>query len=159
MNEITKKQRHQVLRRILGEQIISDQVQLQSVLEAEGVVATQATVSRDLAEIGVVKVRVEKGYRYQCVEETPPNEWLERFKVMLTHFGISVCGNGNLVLIKTTPGNANGVASTLDHLEWPDVLGTIAGDDTVLVVANGSEAAEGLMIRLREFMEGAGTAM
>jgi transcriptional regulator of arginine metabolism len=158
MNEITKKQRHQILRRILGEQAISDQVQLQAVLEAEGVVATQATVSRDLAEIGVVKVRIEKGYRYQCVDETPANEWLERFKVMLTHFGSGVCGNGNLVLIKTTPGNANGVASTLDHLDWPDVLGTIAGDDTVLVVANGSEAGARLMIRLRELMEGTASA-
>ncbi len=154
MNENTKKQRHQLLRRLLSEQIVSDQVQLQVALESQGVSVTQATLSRDLSEIGVVKVRIEKGYRYQAVAEAPPDEWLERFTVMLTHFAVCVSGNGNLVLIKTTPGNANGVASNLDHLGWSEVLGTIAGDDTVLVVADGHEAAAALQKRLRELMEG-----
>jgi len=154
MKEITKKQRQHILRRLLNELVISDQIQLQSALEAEGVLATQATVSRDLSEIGVVKVRLDKGYRYQAVEEVPLDEWLDRFKVMLTHFALELTGNGNLVLLKTTPGNANGVASTLDHLQWSDVLGTIAGDDTVLVIANGNDAADRLQIRLRELMEG-----
>ena len=154
MKEITKKQRQQLLRRLIREGQISDQVQLLTAVEKEGIAATQATISRDLAEIGVVKVRQDSGTLYQIAEALPKDEWLSRFKVMLTHFAISVAGNGNLVLIKTTPGNANGVASTLDHLEWPDVLGTVAGDDTILVLADGCEAADRVQKNLRDLMEG-----
>jgi len=109
-------------------------------LKREGIDTTQATVSRDLQEMGFIKVRVGRGvYKYEVLEK--PSEVLlwNRLKVLFGNFVTDIKSTDNLILIKTSPGNANGVASLIDGMERKEILGTIAGDDTILIVADTEE--------------------
>ena len=104
--------------------------------------ATQATVSRDLEDLGAVKVRVAGGEPVYAIPELPkdrvaPEEHLRR---VLGEWVVEVAHSGNLVVLRTPPGSAHVVGSALDRAGMPDVLGTVAGDDTVLVVASERSA-------------------
>ena len=116
-------------------------------LEAEGIVATQATVSRDLEDLGAVKVQIPGGSMAYAIPEMNresgrSNDHLKR---LLGEFVVEVAFSGNLVVLRTPPGSAHVVASAIDRSSMPDTLGTVAGDDTVLVVCTeavgGSEVA------------------
>jgi transcriptional regulator of arginine metabolism len=131
----TKLDRQQALRRIILEHGIGDQGRLLVELKKHGVATTQATVSRDLQEMGLVKVRVSPGeYKYTLLEKAPEEIIWDRLKLLFHNFVTEIKGTKNLVLVKTSPGNANGVASLIDRLPRPEILGTVAGDDTILVV-------------------------
>jgi transcriptional regulator of arginine metabolism len=140
MSTLGKPQRQHRILRILEEQPVSSQTQLVQLLEAEGVVATQATVSRDLEELGAVKVRIPGGTMAYAI----PNYTHERsssddhLKRLMGDFVVEVSHSANLVVLRTPPGSAHVVASALDRASLTHVLGTIAGDDTVLVVCNES---------------------
>ncbi|MEO7653698.1 MAG: ArgR family transcriptional regulator [Bryobacteraceae bacterium] len=110
----------------LGE--IFTQEELAQGLKKSGIVATQVTLSRDIADMGLVKT--PEGYREMAAEETKPQ--LAR---LASEFLVDVRVAQNLVVLKTAPGHANSVAVALDRAQWPDVVGTIAGDDTILVIA------------------------
>ncbi len=138
--EYTKKDRQQLLKEIIAQLEIGDQTQLLEELKIRGVEATQATVSRDLQEIGVAKVRVKAGmYKYEVIEKVPGNVIWEKLQVLFDNFVLDIKRTGNMILIKTSAGNANGVASFIDRTESPEILGTIAGDDTILVVVDTPE--------------------
>jgi transcriptional regulator of arginine metabolism len=122
---------------ILEKAPVSSQQQLVELLAASGVEATQATVSRDLEELGAVKVRASGGDSVYAVPELPrdrvaPEEHLRR---VLGDWVVDVAASGNLVVVRTPPGSAHVVGSALDRAGLTEVLGTVAGDDTVLVVA------------------------
>lgn len=128
-------QRREILKTIIENQEYGDQALLLNALENKGIKTTQATISRDLQAMGYVKVRVKPGlYKYQKVEPEAEATLWDRLRVLFNSFVIDVKGTNNLVLIKTSPGNANGVASLIDNLNRDEILGTIAGDDTVLIV-------------------------
>ena len=117
---------------------VTSQVQLVELLADDGVVATQATVSRDLEELGAVKVRVPGGDTVYAIPELPkdrvaPEEHLRR---VLGDWVVEVAHSGNLVVLRTPPGSAHVVASALDRAGLDDILGTVAGDDTIMVVAS-----------------------
>jgi len=137
MATLGKPQRQHRILRILEEQPISSQSQLVQLLEAEGVVATQATVSRDLEELGAVKVRIPGGTMAYAIpdytrgERTTSGDHLKR---VLGEFVLEVAHSANIVVLRTPPGSAHVVGSALDRAALPGVLGTVAGDDTVLVV-------------------------
>jgi transcriptional regulator of arginine metabolism len=126
-----KPQRQHRILRILEDQPVSSQAQLVQMLEAEGIVATQATVSRDLEDLGAVKVRIPGGAMAYAI----PDDHLKR---LMSEFVVEVSHSGNLVVLRTPPGSAHVVASALDRAAVASVLGTIAGDDTVVVVCNES---------------------
>ena len=141
-----KPQRQHRIARVLEEQAVSSQAQLVELLAADGVVATQATVSRDLEELGAVKVRIPGGAMAYAVPEhakdsAAPDDHLRR---VLGEFVVDVAHSANLVVLRTPPGSAHVVASALDRAGLIDVLGTVAGDDTVVVVC--SEQAGGAHI-------------
>jgi len=143
MSTLGKPQRQHRIARLLEEQMVSSQAQLVELLAADGVVATQATVSRDLEELGAVKVRIPGGSTAYAVpehakERPVPEDHLRR---VMGDFVVEVRHSGNLVVLRTPPGSAHVVGSALDRASLPDVVGTVAGDDTVLVVC--SEAAGG----------------
>ena len=147
---IGKTQRQHRIARYLEEQVISSQVQLVELLATDGVVATQATVSRDLEDLGAVKVRIPGGQMAYAIPELPkdrvtPEETLRR---VLSEFLVDVTASGNLVVLRTPPGSAHVVASALDRANLPDVLGTVAGDDTVLVVCPPPEGGQRMSARL-----------
>jgi transcriptional regulator of arginine metabolism len=135
---------------ILEKSAVTSQQQLVEMLADAGIEATQATVSRDLEEIGAVKVRAAGGDSVYAVPDLPkdrvaPEEHLRR---VLGDWVVEVTSSANLVVVRTPPGSAHVVASALDRAGLPDILGTVAGDDTILVVAveeiGGARLAESL---------------
>jgi transcriptional regulator of arginine metabolism len=137
MNEYTKGARHLALRDILSRERIADQDKLLAVLKKRGIRTTQATISRDFRELGVVKVPVAPGvyaYRAEVAEAAPSGG--RRLDAVFRSVVTDVKGTAHLVVVKTTPGNANGVAVQIDALKKPSILGTVAGDDTILVVVD-----------------------
>jgi transcriptional regulator of arginine metabolism len=138
MSTLGRPQRQHRILRILESQPVSSQGQLVQLLEAEGVVTTQVTVSRDLEELGAVKVRIPGGAMAYAIpdftrERAPSDDHLRR---LMSEFVVEVAHSANIVVLRTPPGSAHVVASALDRASLPDVLGTVAGDDTVLVVCN-----------------------
>jgi transcriptional regulator of arginine metabolism len=145
-----KPQRQHRIARMLAEQPISSQAQIVELLAADGVVATQATVSRDLEELGAVKVRIPGGMMAYALPEyakanAAPDDHLRR---VMGDFVVEVAHSANLVVLHTPPGSAHVIASALDRAGLPDVLGTVAGDDTLILVcseqAAGARVAEDL---------------
>ena len=152
MATLGKPQRQHRIERLLEEQVISSQVQLVELLASEGVVATQATVSRDLEELGAVKVRLPGGSTAYAVpehakERPVPEDHLRR---VMGDFVVEVKYSGNLVVLRTPPGSAHVVGSALDRASLPDVVGTVAGDDTVLVVCSEATGGEPIAAELAE---------
>lgn len=142
MNKYTKAYRQNILRQIIEMMGISDQSHLLQELRRRGIKTTQATISRDLHEMGVVKTRVAPGvyvYKYEVLGTLSRDVLNQRLKIMFSNFVVDICGTENLILVKTSPGNAHGVASLIDLMKYKEILGTIAGDDTILVVVNNKK--------------------
>ncbi len=145
-----KTQRQHRIARLLEEQVISSQVQLVELLATEGLTLTQATVSRDLEELGAVKVRIPGGQMAYAIpelakERLAPEEYLKR---VLGEFLVETAYSANLAVLRTPPGSAHVVASALDRAGLPEILGTVAGDDTVLVVCPPPEGGQKVSARL-----------
>lgn len=135
--KLSKTQRQHRIVRLLEAHAIANQAHLVELLAVDGVDATQATVSRDLEEIGAVKVRVAGGDTVYAVPELPKDRLVpeEQLRRVLADWVVEISHSGNLVVLRTPPGSAHVVASALDRASVPGVLGTVAGDDTLLVVA------------------------
>ncbi len=148
---MTKAQRQHRIVEILEHAAVPTGAQLVTLLEDEGIHATQATVTRDLQELGVVKARDDKGVRRLTLPFTPnlgpaPLDHLRR---MLGEWAVSVTNSGHLVIVRTPPGCAHVVASALDRSALAGVLGTVAGDDTILVVATEEMGGTKMAAELR----------
>jgi transcriptional regulator of arginine metabolism len=135
--KLSKAARQHRIVALLENEGVTSQGQLVDLLAAADVEATQATVSRDLEEIGAVKVRVAGGDSVYAVPELPkdrivPGEHLRR---VLGDWVVEVAASANLVVVRTPPGSAHVVASALDRAALPEILGTVAGDDTIVVIA------------------------
>jgi transcriptional regulator of arginine metabolism len=140
MNDISKIQRHQLLKRVINEQEIRDQTQLLDELKKRNITSTQATISRDLQELGVIKSRIKPGiFKYEISGKESEDILWNKLKVLFKNFVYDVKSTQNMMLIKTSPGNANGVAEIIDRLEFKEILGTLAGDDTILVVVDNEK--------------------
>ena len=148
---MTKSQRQHVLARLLGKQAVSSQTQLVDLLAAEGIVATQATVSRDLEDVGAVKVRDSSGDSVYAIPEYPiervaPPDHLRR---VLGEWVVEVTASHNLVVLRTPPGSAHVVGSAVDRASLDGVIGTVAGDDTLFVVAAATTTGDEVATTLR----------
>ncbi len=142
----TKPQRQHRIARLLSERAVTSQTHLVDLLGSEGVTATQATVSRDLEDLGAIKVRVAGGDAVYAIPELPteqraPEDHLRR---VFGDWVVEVNLSGNLVVLRTPPGSAHVVGSALDRSGLPGVLGTVAGDDTLIVVV--SDGAGGVTV-------------
>ena len=137
----SKAARHARIVALIREVPVRSQAELAELLAAEGFVTTQATLSRDLEELGAVKVRgtdgsapvyviLEEGAGPLRAAEQPP----ERLRRLLRELLVSAEGSGNLVVLRTPPGAAQFLASAFDRSGLPEVMGTIAGDDTIIIV-------------------------
>ncbi len=143
---ISKKARQGRILEIARKRQVRSQEELSSLLKREGVEVTQSTLSRDIRELGLFKVRGS----YQVSGElhsSPPDEILRRaFEQFVVRTGVS----GNIVMIKTSPGNAHSIGVVVDAAEWPEVLGTVAGDDTVFVLLRNGRSGRKVLGRIRE---------
>ena len=147
----SKSQRQHAIERLLAERSVGDHSELVELLASDGIEASQASVSRDLDELGAVKLRAGGQAVYAIPEiatqRTVPLETLRR-----------VCGDWvveaehshNLVVLTTPPGSAHVVASAIDRSDSSDVIGTVAGDDTILVVAAPHTSGEAVAQHFRE---------
>jgi len=142
-DRVTKHQRQYRITRLLEAGAVTSQAHLVELLAAEGVEATQTTVSRDLEELGALKVRLPGGETAYALPELPSHQLApeDHLRRVLGEWVVEADHSGNLVVLRTPPGSAHVVGSALDRSGLPGVIGTVAGDDTVLVVA--SEAVGG----------------
>ncbi len=149
---MSKASRQYRIAALLENHAITSQVRLAELLEHEGLETTQATVSRDLDDLGAVKVRVAGGETVYAIPEHPvdriaPQDHLRR---VLGDWVAEVTFSMNLVVLRTPPGSAHVVASALDRAGMTEILGTVAGDDTLIVVAKRPLGGAALAAALRE---------
>jgi transcriptional regulator of arginine metabolism len=144
---MSKARRQHRITKLLEAHGVSSQTQLVEMLADEGINATQATVSRDLDDLGAIKVRVPGGESVYAIPELPseqiaPEDHLRR---VLGEWVAEVVVSSNLVVIRTPPGSAHVVASAIDRAGLSEIVGTVAGDDTIIAVAaehiGGTKAA------------------
>jgi transcriptional regulator of arginine metabolism len=147
-----KRQRQLRITELLSDRAVTSQSHLVELLSAEGIEATQATASRDLEELGAVKVRLPGGESAYAIPELASEQLLpaDHLRRVLGDWVASVRSSANIVVLRTPPGSAHVVASALDRASVPGVLGTVAGDDTLMVVADETTAGTELERRLRE---------
>lgn len=152
-----RTQRQHLVAKLLASHRVTSQEQLVELLAAEGVSSTQATVSRDLVDLGAIKIRTGDGESAYAIPENPreqraPDEHLRR---VFGDWVVEVAATGDLVVLRTPPGSAHVVGSALDRADLPEVAGTVAGDDTLFVVVQDpdqppSGPAAALAERLRD---------
>src|SRR6202034_1776508 len=150
INRLTKNQRQHRITKLLEGQVVTSQGQLVALLAEQGIDATQTTVSRDLEDLGAVKVRLPGGDTAYALPELPvhqiaPEDHLRR---VLGEWVVEVAHSGNLVVLRTPPGSAHVVGSALDRSGLDAVVGTVAGDDTVLVVVDEELGGKAMAARL-----------
>ena len=142
---MNKTYRQGQILRLIKNRKIHTQEQLAQELASQQIAATQVTLSRDIRELGLVKT--PDGYR-QVEATTGPG-----IEYMAAEFLWHAVSAQNVLVLKTAPGHANSIAVSLDQEEWPEVLGTIAGDDTILVVTPDAGAAKTVQARLLSFLK------
>ncbi len=146
-----KPVRQHAIERLLSEHSVTSQTQLVDLLAAMGIEAAQATVSRDLDDLGAVKMRAG-GQTVYAIPEIPAQRSvpLDALRRVFGDWLVNVAWSGPIVVLRTPPGSAHVVASAVDRSELDGVIGTVAGDDTVLVVAGADLGGEALAERFRE---------
>jgi transcriptional regulator of arginine metabolism len=148
-----KAQRHIKIREIITSKEIETQDELVDELKKAGYNVTQATVSRDIKELQLVKVPTAKGtYKYSLPSDEKMFNPVKKLKRALQESFVSIDHSENLIVMKTLPGNAQAVAALMDHLDWEEIVGTIAGDDTVLIICRGKDKVQELVGRFLELL-------
>ena len=144
-----KQQRHSAIRTLLAQEQVGNQDELRRKLAARGFHVTQATLSRDIREL-----RLSKGPRGYSVEHSGSNEVDEMpgTREVLRSFGLEVRQATNLLVLITTTGSAQPVAAGIDYEDWPEVIGTIAGDDTVLIICPDEIQSTTLKSRIEGYL-------
>ncbi|MEN9643336.1 MAG: arginine repressor [Actinomycetota bacterium] len=148
----SKVQRQQAIAKLIAKHAVTNQPQLVDLLAEDGIAATQATVSRDLEDLGAVKVRVPGGDTVYAIPEYEPQRIApeDQLRRVMGEWVAEVRHSGNLVVLRTPPGCAHVVASALDRSGLDGILGTVAGDDTLLVIAEEGLGGDAMRERLRE---------
>lgn len=148
-----KSKRQKKILELIQHQQISTQDELVEGLALAGFKTTQATISRDIKELGLIKLLIgNEKYKYALpIEQTNVSE--TRLKFILREFVLSWQASENLIVLKTLPGNAHAVASVLDSIHWEEVIGTIAGDDTILLIIKFRSLVPKVLERLSSYIE------
>lgn len=144
-----KRRRQEAILDLVRAEPLSSQAAILARLHDLGFDVTQSTVSRDLDELGLARVRDAEGnLRYTVPAEATPTGRMDRLRQLLDEFLLGMDASGNLAVLRTPPGAANAVARALDEAALDDVLGTIAGDDTILVVPRDGVRGRSIVRRL-----------
>lgn len=149
MRSTPKPQRHHRILELVRREPLVTQEEMVRRLAREGMRVTQATLSRDIKELGLVKSSDGYSAPVEATDAAAPAHALAR---MLREFVIDVREAQNLLILKTTPGSAQPVAAALDAESWPELVGTLGGDDTILAVSPSNAACRALGKRIRELM-------
>jgi transcriptional regulator of arginine metabolism len=135
-----KERRQRAILTLVATRPIHSQEELVSLLQRQGFEVTQATISRDIKELGLTKVpiRSENGDIFKYVVPSAPTSYASRLHRAMAELSTTISASENLIIIRTSPGSAMMLASAVDEAGWPEVLGTIGGDDTILVVVRSA---------------------
>lgn len=149
-----KAGRHRQIIDIITNKEIETQEDLALELQSRGYKVTQATVSRDIKELGLVKIPAgENKYLYAQPQANRLVNVHQRLKRMFQDSVVSLDYSENLILIRTLPGTAHAVASCIDQIEWKEIIGTVAGDDTIMVIVKPKKAAQKVMEDFNKLLE------
>lgn len=148
-----KSVRQMAILDIIEKQSVETQEELAEALRARGIQVTQATVSRDIKELRLLKVLASDGVYQYATADKAENGLNERFVRMLAESLLSVAASNNLVVVKTLSGSANMAAEALDSMHWPEILGSLAGDNTILLVVRSNEETSAVVERIRDMMK------
>lgn len=149
---MNKGQRHMRIREIVTNNEIETQDELVDRLKQNGYNVTQATVSRDIKELHLVKVPLQDGrYKYSLPADQRFNP-LQKLQRTLADSFVSIDGVSHFLMLKSLPGNGNAIAVLIDHLEWKEILGTLSGDDTILIICRREEDREIVRERILDLL-------
>ncbi|HEY8421261.1 MAG TPA: arginine repressor [Thermoclostridium sp.] len=149
-----KYNRHAKILEIIENYDIETQDELVAKLKEHGMDVTQATVSRDIKELRLVKVTNAEGKARYKAMSNDSNVISDRLLTILREGHVSIDYANNILVIKTLPGMAQAVASAIDSLGWPEIVGTIAGDDTIMIVTRAERIAEEMQERITSLLKG-----
>lgn len=149
---MNKGQRHIKIREIIANNDIETQDELVDTLRKGGFNVTQATVSRDIKELHLVKVPMMDGrYKYSLPADQRFNPKQKLKRALIDSF-VGIDSANNLLVMKTLPGNANAIGALIDNLDWDEILGTICGDDTCLIICKTNEDSENITTRFLDML-------
>lgn len=152
-NGAVKAKRQQAILSLVSRERLASQEEIRARLAAMGLGATQSTISRDIEELGLARIHDREGVRYVVPGRPAKGSPTRLLRHLLDEFALAFVPSGNLLVIRTPPGAANALAEGIDRAELPEVAGTVAGDDTILVVAAEGRSGRRVEVRFRELME------
>jgi transcriptional regulator of arginine metabolism len=150
----SKYERQGAILRLVGDRALSTQAEVVEALREEGFDAVQATVSRDIAQLGLVKVRAADGRLVYAVPGAADLDRAAELTTAVRRWAVGLTSSANLAILRTPPGYANALARAIDDARHPDVAGTIAGDDTIFVAARDGVSGAELAEHFRHHLEG-----
>ncbi|AHF07369.1 arginine repressor [Desulfitobacterium metallireducens] len=148
-----KARRQMKIQEIITKEAIHTQEELADHLRLTGFEVTQATVSRDIKEMGLIKIPTpDEDYRYASPGAAQPINSSERLKRRMRETVVTINDSENLIVIRTISGNAQALADLIDKANWEEIIGTVAGDDTILLVIKPLSAVDGVRQRITDIM-------
>ncbi len=151
---MTKFARQGAILRLVDREKLATQAELAEALRAEGFDAVQTTVSRDIAQLGLVKVRDEERRLVYALPGAADLDRLSELTAALRRSALALVPTGNLLVVQTPPGHANALARAIDAAALADAAGTVAGDDTIFIAAREGATGAELADQLRHHLEG-----
>jgi transcriptional regulator of arginine metabolism len=146
---LKKSERQEAILQLVGSHAIASQEELRLLLEGRGWKVTQATLSRDLRDLGLVRAPTDAGVRYMRPKALGGDEDKPSLEALLPQLFDAVDGVSELLVLHTLPGGAQPIAEAIDAQGWPEIIGTIGGENTILIVCRSSQARTELTQRLR----------
>jgi transcriptional regulator of arginine metabolism len=147
-----KSARQNAILELIRERDIETQEELAEALRKRSFKVTQATVSRDIRELRLIKALSPSGTYKYAIADKPENGLSERFHRIFSESVLSMAHAYNQVVIKTLPGSANVAAEMVDSLHWPEILGTLAGDNTIFMIVRTAEEVDVVLRRIDEML-------
>lgn len=152
MYRVSKAERQSAILRTIAEHDIDTQEQLAALLRETGMLVTQATISRDIRELGLSKVASSDGSSHYAPLTRTEVEKNERLSRIFAESVLSIAQADNLVVVKTLSGSGSAAAELIDSLTWPEIVGTLAGDNTIFVAVESREKVHSVIQRFQEMM-------
>ncbi len=149
-----KNKRQLKILNLIKNEVITTQEELVERLEEEGIKVTQATVSRDIKKLGLIKIPDEDGgYKYARANQKSSSENKYWLKKMFNNLVADIDFSDNIILLKTVKGTAGGLGEALDNANWKNIIGSVAGDDTLLLIIKPADKTEDVFNNLKKLME------
>lgn len=150
---MTKAERQAKILKIIGEKEIENQEELINELQKEGIIVTQATISRDIKELKLVKILSADGKKYKyTTRENGGTYVLDKFLKILSKSIIDITYAGNIVVVKTLSGAASAAGEAIDGLKWEEIVGTVAGNNTIFILTKNEKTAKDIVEKLRKLI-------